>query len=108
MEFCSQCRGRMIPQRRQPQANVCSKCGTKQILETNNTVICLSQPISDRVCVVDEDVDLQLLPPTRVQCPECGGYRAYYRTLELTDEEETIEVQIFKCTHCMHTWRERW
>lgn len=107
MEFCPQCRGRMTLDNKKLQINVCSKCGTKQIFKIDNAIRCLSQPIFDRVVVTNDDDEFVILPTTRAQCAVCGGNRAYYKAMDICDEEETIEVQIFKCTHCMHTWRER-
>jgi DNA-directed RNA polymerase subunit M/transcription elongation factor TFIIS len=44
----------------------------------------------------------------KVDCPKCDGNRAYYWTICTSDDEKTmIEVQVFRCTRCGHSWREK-
>lgn len=53
--------------------------------------------------VLDEITDT--LPRTRVECPKCGHFEAYWvmRQTRAADEPTT---RIYRCTKCSHTWRE--
>jgi DNA-directed RNA polymerase subunit M/transcription elongation factor TFIIS len=42
------------------------------------------------------------------ECPKCAHDRAYYRTLEVWDDDgDTMDIQIYRCTKCNRTWREK-
>jgi len=107
MEFCPQCRGRMTVEMKQQHVNVCLKCGTKLILEIDNAIRCLSQPVSEQVVIIEGEDELQTLPTTNVVCPKCGSRRAYFQITEVGYEEDMMNVSILRCTHCMYTWREK-
>jgi len=53
--------------------------------------------------VLDEITDT--LPRTRVECPKCGHYEAFWvmRQTRAADEPTT---RIYRCVKCSHTWRE--
>src|SRR2546427_158911 len=53
--------------------------------------------------VLDEITET--LPKTRVECPKCGHYEAYWvmRQTRAADEPTT---RIYRCVKCQHTWRE--
>jgi DNA-directed RNA polymerase subunit M/transcription elongation factor TFIIS len=110
MEFCPRCHTRLTPSPRRLHALVCSRCGYEQAEaarprqppltgQTSDDSIVVINPNEDKLCV---------LPSVRADCPRCDGTRAYQWTMYLGDEEETlIEVQVFKCTQCGQTWREK-
>ena len=105
MEFCQSCGTRLTP-----MLISCPRCGYKK---TSNGGCNLSSRVTVRtsvesVIVIDQEVDgLRVRSTVKVNCPKCDGNRAYFRTVEFSEEDETIEVQVFKCTQCGHTWRER-
>ncbi len=47
----------------------------------------------------------ETLPRTRVECPKCSHYEAFWvmRQTRAADEPTT---RIYRCTKCSHTWRE--
>jgi len=53
--------------------------------------------------VLDEITET--LPKTRVECPKCGHYEAFWvmRQTRAADEPTT---RIYRCVKCSHTWRE--
>src|SRR5438309_1584341 len=53
--------------------------------------------------VLDEITET--LPKTRVECPKCGHYEAFWvmRQTRAADEPTT---RIYRCVKCQHTWRE--
>jgi DNA-directed RNA polymerase subunit M len=65
----------------------------------------LSHP--DVIVISDEKMNLQVHPTVRMDCPKCDGTRAVYWTTLIGDEEESVELQVFKCTKCRYTWREK-
>ena len=69
----------------------------------------LSTRLHDSVITIESnDLNLDVLPTTRTECPKCAHNRAYYRTLEIWDDDgDTIDYQIYRCTKCKHTWREK-
>ena len=88
----------------------CPRCGDKKTSHGGGN---LGSRITERmslesVIVVDrEEAELRGLSTVKVNCPRCGGNRAYFRTAEVGEEDGMIEVQVFRCTQCGRTWRER-
>jgi len=110
MEFCPRCHTRLTPSPRRLHVLVCPRCGYEQA-ETDRPrrPPITRQVLDDRIVVLTQDeARLRVLPTVRADCPRCDGQRAYHWTMYLGDEEETlIEVQVFKCTQCGQTWREK-
>ena len=110
MEFCQGCGTRLILMLSSSPVLACRRCGEKK---TSNGGGNLGSRVTGRtpvesVIVIDQEVaGLRGQSTVKVNCPKCGGNRAYFRTVEFSEEDETIEVQVFKCTQCGRTWRER-
>lgn len=90
----------------------CRKCQQEvprspQTAKTERDTI--SSRLSDAVIALESnDLNLDVLPTTRTDCPKCTNNRAYYRTLEIWDDDgDTIDYQIYRCTQCKYTWREK-
>jgi transcription factor S len=110
MEFCPRCHTRLIAPPSRLHVLVCPRCGYEQA-ETDRM---FRPPVTregfdDSIVVINQDeAKLRVLPTVRADCPKCDGKRAYLWTMYLCEEEETlIEVQVFKCTQCGQTWREK-
>jgi len=109
MEFCQICGTRLRSALSQPDTLVCPKCGyTKStILKDAPLPQVARQLLDENIVVVDEEKDVLVQPTVRAECPNCTSNKAHCRTIEVGDEEETVEVHVFKCTQCGHTWREK-
>jgi DNA-directed RNA polymerase subunit M len=111
MDFCPQCgtRHRSAPS---VTAQFCRKCQHEIILPSTIPPSSFNSDASHLTeCVVALSPDvakLNVLPTTRMECPKCSHDRAHYRTLEIWDDEgDTLDIQIYRCTKCKHTWREK-
>jgi DNA-directed RNA polymerase subunit M/transcription elongation factor TFIIS len=110
MEFCQKCDTRLINKHSNPYVLVCSRCGFENAVESSTprpTVIRKSS--AESIKVIDQDVaGLRVLPTIRADCPKCESKKAHSWAIFVSDEEETMmEVQVFKCTSCKYTWREK-
>ena len=81
---------------------VCKNCGYTKKTGKNDDMVILSKR-KDRENIILEKVEV--LPKTKVRCPECGHNEAYWtlRQMRAADEPET---RIYRCTKCNHRWRE--
>ena len=111
MEFCTDCGTRLRPVL-SSETMFCRKCRNEVRLPSqpikslpNN----LTTRVPDSVITIESsNMDLDVLPTTRMECPECAHNRAYYRTLEIWDDDgDTSDYQLYRCTKCKHTWREK-
>lgn len=110
MEFCQNCSTRLIPDFTLPETQLCPKCGFKKKRERKQAIqYDIRQTPKENIVVIDpKEIEFKVLPTTKAKCPKCENSKAYFRISEIgIEEEETIQVQIFRCTHCGHTWRER-
>ena len=111
MDFCSEC-GTLFHLVSSSETMFCRKCRHEVSLPLqagkavhNNQ----STRLQDSVVTIElSDLNLDVLPTTRVECPECAHNREYYRTLEIWDDDgDTIDYKIYRCNKCKHTWREK-
>jgi DNA-directed RNA polymerase subunit M/transcription elongation factor TFIIS len=56
---------------------------------------------------VNQEMERKLKGRARALKRECEGKRARFWTTEISEEKETVEIQVFRCTLCGHTCRER-
>ncbi len=111
MDFCPKCgtRLRLIPS---SVALFCRKCQQEILLSSQIEKTSLNDNtgrLTDAVIMITEnEAQLNVLPTTRIECPKCNHDRAHYRTLEIWDDDgDTMDIQIYRCTNCKHTWREK-
>jgi transcription factor S len=68
-----------------------------------------AEPIVEKVKQADEikvvSEDNEMLPTTKVRCPECNNDEAGF-WMQQTRAGDEPETRFFKCTKCKHTWRE--
>lgn len=85
----------------------CSSCGFERSFSAKDTTVTkvgrVSKEKPAETLVLDEITDT--LPRTRVECPKCGHYEAFWvmRQTRAADEPTT---RIYRCVKCSHTWRE--
>ncbi len=101
MEFCPECGSMLLPQGNELK---CS-CGyTKKLSEDKNEYTVKEEvKAADNVIVKGEDINT--LPTTKTECPECGHTEASW-WLQQTRSADEAETRFFKCLECGHTWRE--
>jgi DNA-directed RNA polymerase subunit M len=98
--FCPECKSLMFPS----EGNFeCRKCHFKTKIEDYKASTILEAAEEKHMLIIDGELDT--LPKTRVECPDCGNNEAYWilRQTRAADEPET---RIYRCTQCGHTWRE--
>ena len=111
MDFCPKCETRLRPNE-SSVTSFCRKC--KQDIVLSSRIAKLSSNgtaarYKDIVFAINnQEAQLNVLPTTRIECPKCSHNRAYYRTLEIWDDDgDTMDFLIYRCTKCQKTWRER-
>jgi DNA-directed RNA polymerase subunit M len=82
-------------------------CGYERDLTSDDRkVVMVKRETEERPAetLVLDDV-LETLPKTRVECPKCAHYEAFWvmRQTRAADEPST---RIYRCVKCSHTWRE--
>jgi DNA-directed RNA polymerase subunit M/transcription elongation factor TFIIS len=84
-------------------------CGYERANGSQPHLTATRQTFQEGIVVINqEEAKLRVLPTVRADCPKCDGKRAQYWAIYVSDEEETmIEVRVFRCTGCGHTWREK-
>ena len=107
MEFCPRCGTRLVASR--PRILACPRCGYERVEEEGKPISQVTRQTSDNsIVVIDQsETRFRVLPTVRAECPKCKGKNAYAWTTNISDEETTVEIQVFRCTLCGHTWRER-
>jgi len=102
--FCPKCGSLLFPANGKVH---CNSCGYERSLSGKDaTVTRVARPGKEKpadTLVLDEITET--LPKTRVECPKCGHYEAYWvmRQTRAADEPTT---RIYRCVKCQHTWRE--
>jgi len=101
--FCAKCGSLMFPNDGQL---VCGSCGATRSFSTrDNTTTKITRVRNDKMETLVLDDITETLPKTRVECPKCGHYEAFWvmRQTRAADEPTT---RIYRCVKCSHTWRE--
>jgi transcription factor S len=108
VKFCPKCETRMKPRIEQGIV-LCPKCGFTADKEEQGSlprkVSSLQESISrSSLKVMDTDKSPDALPTTTVECPKCGNNTAFWWMLQTRSADEAT-TQFYRCTKCMHTWR---
>lgn len=102
--FCPKCASLMFPEKGRLH---CNSCGYERSFSgkdaTTTKVSRTGKEKPSETLVLDEITET--LPKTRVECPKCGHYEAFWvmRQTRAADEPTT---RIYRCVKCQHTWRE--
>jgi DNA-directed RNA polymerase subunit M len=98
--FCPECKSLMFPS----EGNFdCRKCGFSTKIEDYKKSTIQEAAEEKEMLIVEGELDT--LPKTRIECPDCSYIEAYWilRQTRAADEPET---RIYRCVKCGHTWRE--
>ncbi|MDQ3902221.1 MAG: transcription factor S [Thermoproteota archaeon] len=108
MKFCPKCETRMKPRIEQGIV-LCPKCGFTADKEEQGSLSSKLSSVQESVSrsslkVMDADKSPDALPTTTVECPKCGNNTAFWWMLQTRSADEAT-TQFYRCTKCMHTWR---
>lgn len=73
-------------------------------LHPHKPIATVSNTTEEKVVVIEEDQDLQMLPTERAECPKCQNNVAYVWQVQTRSADEGA-TQFYRCTKCSHTWR---
>ncbi len=102
MMFCPKCGSLLKPAREGDKKFLVCSCGFKSEAEGFKLKEAVKKE-SKKIEVVDEDMNT--LPTTEVECPNCGNKEAYWWLVQTRAADEAA-TRFLKCTKCKHTWRE--
>lgn len=97
MVFCPKCKALMFPQ---GDVFICNKCGNTK--EKSGSSIVVEKQIEKETVVLEKKIDV--LPKTRIECPNCGHKEAFW-ILRQTRSSDEPETRIYTCTKCEYRWR---
>lgn len=101
MQFCPKCKAILIPKMQGKKKVIACSCG---YVDKKGE----AEPLVEKVKQTNEIKvvsDQEMLPTTKVRCPECNHDEAYF-WMQQTRAGDEPETRFFKCTKCKHTWRE--
>ncbi len=97
MMFCPKCKSLMFPK---DDIFICKKCGYEN--KKKGKAVVVEKQTKKETIILEKKNDI--LPKTRVECPECGNNEAYW-VLRQTRASDEPETRIYTCTKCEHRWR---
>ncbi|MFL6326874.1 MAG: transcription factor S [Nitrososphaeraceae archaeon] len=108
MRFCPKCETRMKPRIEQGIV-LCPKCGFTADKEEQESLPKKISSVQESISrsslkVMDTDKGPDALPTTTVECPRCGNNTAFWWMLQTRSADEAT-TQFYRCTKCVHTWR---
>lgn len=98
--FCPKCKSLMYPK---DKFFVCNKCGFKKKKSGSSVVV--SKQSEKEVTIIEDKEISNVLPKTRITCPKCGHYEAYWILRQMRGSDEP-ESRFYTCVKCGHRWRE--
>ncbi len=102
VKFCPKCNNIMLPN---GDSLVCTVCGYCESMSEKGGNYELKEKIESKKEEIVVIENVETLPTTRIECPECGNMEAYW-WLQQTRCADEPETRFYKCTKCNHTWRE--
>jgi DNA-directed RNA polymerase subunit M len=104
IEFCSKCGAIMLPVKKSSQIVLkCRSCGAERKRPVKELRIVEEKKKVRGVVVLEKDDTV--LPTTEKMCPKCENMSAYW-WMQQTRSADEPPTQFFRCTKCMHVWRE--
>ena len=104
--FCPKCGAILKPNKKEDGTVVqaCS-CGYEKKAGSTASVKDEKKAKKEEAEVGVVDSEMETLPKTKEECPECGNNEAYYWLIQTRAGDES-ETKFLKCTKCKHTWRD--
>ena len=105
MQFCPKCGSIMMPKKDEKgKVTIACSCGHTAGGDVKMSFREEKKEVEEvKFDVADEDIET--LPKTKEECPDCGNGEAYYWLIQTRSGDES-ETRFLKCTKCKHTWRE--
>jgi len=113
MEFCPKCGSILQHKTMESGEQVvltkrCQKCGYKSkdpsAAEKVDLKVINHTP-RQMVAVIEKGKDLSTEPTVPIECPVCGGNKAYVWLVQTRGADES-STQFMRCTNCGYTFRE--
>ena len=88
---------------------LCPKCGftadkEEQESISKSKISSVQESISRSSLKIMDAESPNALPTTTVECPKCGNNTAFWWMLQTRSADEAT-TQFYRCTKCVHTWR---
>jgi DNA-directed RNA polymerase subunit M len=111
VSFCPKCGALMMPKKDGSSVVLsCSRCGYQEKGESETESYVLHENVEhtprDKITIIEKnEKNVNPMPTTKVDCPNCHHNKAVYWQLQTraADEGSTL---FFRCLKCGHTWRE--
>ncbi|MBS3106448.1 transcription factor S [Candidatus Woesearchaeota archaeon] len=102
--FCPKCGSILLPKREGARKLLACSCGYKT--KDVSQAIVKEEKIEKRkeIEVVDKS-EVETLPLTEAECPQCGNKKAYFWLVQTRASDEP-ETKFLRCQKCEHTWRD--
>jgi len=104
-QFCPKCHSILRPKKENEKLVMYCSCGYSSASDTDGS---LKEEKKVKKAEVDFEVvekEVNTLPITKEECPNCGNKEAFY-WLQQTRAGDEAETKFMKCTKCKHTWRD--
>lgn len=105
MKFCKKCGAIMMPKKEGSKTVMaCTQCSYKD-KEAESMEIKETVEHKDKVEVIDQSEEDQVMPLVDQKCEKCGHPKSYFWTVQTRASDEP-ETKFYKCEKCRHTWRD--
>jgi DNA-directed RNA polymerase subunit M len=104
-QFCPKCKSILRPRKENEKVVMYCSCGYTS-KDTSSGKIKEEKIVKkEEAEFAAVDKDINTLPVTKEECPQCGNNEAFY-WLHQTRAGDEAETKFLKCTKCKHTWRD--
>jgi DNA-directed RNA polymerase subunit M len=103
MMFCPKCGSMLRPKIVNDKKVLACTCGYVDQGKSGTVMLTEKKQNASSVEVVDKEESAY--PVVDEECPKCHNTKAFSWTQQMRAGDEP-ETHFFKCTKCMHTWRE--
>ncbi|MBW2971705.1 transcription factor S [Candidatus Woesearchaeota archaeon] len=104
IQFCPKCKSILRPKKEDGKVIMFCSCGHTS-KASGGTLKEDSKVKKDEAEIAVVDKEVETLPKTKAECPQCGNDEAYYWTHQTRAGDEA-ETKFLKCTKCKKTWRD--
>jgi DNA-directed RNA polymerase subunit M len=107
IQFCPKCGSIIKPKKERDKVILECSCGYKSSGSSADSASFKEEKKVNKdeaeFAVVDKEIET--LPITKEECPNCGNNEAYFWTHQTRGADEP-ETKFLRCTKCKHTWRD--
>ncbi len=100
MKICPKCGSIMLPKKVDGKVAFVCHCGYSETGESK-----IKETVKDMALdIAIADKATEILPETKVKCPDCSNDMAYFWEIQTRSPDEAATM-FFKCKKCSHIWR---